>query len=87
MMHHYDTPMCICMLGGDPCCYCHVYHVPHAILLISCFYACAMSCDLLMPTICTHDMIAMIPSSMLHLRTTSMLDLIAMIGCHIPSFW
>ena len=38
-----------------------------------------------MPTICTHDMLAMIPSSMLHLRTTSMLDLIAMIACYVAS--
>ena len=107
MIHHYATPMCICMLGGDPCCYCHVYHVPHAIdaccvgrvmmfhcylhmasrqyiddiFLISCFHACDMSCALFMPTICTHDMLAMIPSSMLHLRTTSLLDLITMITC------
>ena len=43
--------------------------------LISCFHACAMTCELFMPTICTHDMLAMIPSSMLHLRTTSLLDL------------
>ena len=111
MIHHYDTPMCICMLGGDPCCFCHVYHVPHAIvdccvgrvmmphcyshmvsrqyiddiLLISCFHACAMTCELFMPTICTHDMLAMIPSSMLHLRTTSLLDLIAMIACLVAS--
>ena len=31
MIHHFTTRMCICMLGGDPCWYCHVYHVPHAI--------------------------------------------------------
>ena len=31
MIHQYATSMCICMLGGDPCCYYHVYHVPHAI--------------------------------------------------------
>ena len=88
MIHHYATLMCICMLGGDPCCYCHVYHVPHAIgaiLLISCLYACEMSCALYMPTICTHDMLAMIPSSTLHLRTTSLLDLIAMIACYVAS--
>ena len=54
-------------------------------LLISCFHACAMTCELFMPTICTHDMLAMIPSSMLHLRTTSLLDLIAMIACFIAS--
>ena len=88
MIHHYATPMCICMLGGDPCCYCHVYHVPRAIdaiLLISSFHACAMSCELFMHTICTHDMLAMIPSSMLHLRTTSLLDVIAMIACLVAS--
>ena len=105
MLHRYDTPMCICMLGGDPCCYCHVYHVPHTIVdscvgrvmmlhcylhrtscqhheptfLISCFHACAMTCELFMPTICTNHMFAMIPSSMLHLRTTSLLNLIAML--------
>lgn len=109
MIHHYATPMSICVLGGDPCCYCHIYHVPHAIdaccvgrvlmfhcylhmashqyihaiLLISCFHACDMSCPLFMPTICTHDMLAMIPSSLLHLRTTSLLDLIAMIACYV----
>ena len=84
MIHHFTTHMCICMLGGDPCCYCHVYHLPHAlaaILLISCLYDCEMSCALYMPTICTHDMLAMIPSSTLHLRTTSLLDLITMITC------
>ena len=32
MIYHYATPMCICMLGGDTCCYFHVYHVPHAIV-------------------------------------------------------
>ena len=111
MIHHYATPMCICMLGGDPCCFCHVYHVAHAIVdscvgrvmmfhcylhmashqyiddifLISCFHACDMSCALFMPTICTHDMLAMIPSSMLHLCTTSLLDLIAMIACYVAS--
>ena len=31
VIQHYTTSMCICMLGGDPCCYCHVYHVPDAI--------------------------------------------------------
>jgi len=44
-----------------------------------------MTCELFMPTICTHDMIAMIPSSTLHLRTTSLLDLIAMIACYVAS--
>ena len=56
-----------------------------AILLISSFHACAMSCELFMHTICTHDMFAMIPSSMLHLRTTSLLDLVTMIACFVAS--
>ena len=88
MIHHFSTHMCICMLGGDPCCYCHVYHVPHAIdaiLPISCFHACAMSCELFMHTICTHDMLDMISSSTLHLRTTSLLHLITMIACFVAS--
>ena len=55
------------------------------ILLISCFHACDMSCALFMTTICTHDMLAMIPSSTLHLRTTSLLDLITMITCLVAS--
>ena len=38
-----------------------------------------------MTTICTHDILNMIPSSMLHLRTTSMVDLIAMIACYVAS--
>ena len=38
-----------------------------------------------MPTICTNDMLAMIPPSMLHLRTTSLLDLIDMIACYVAS--
>ena len=93
MIHHYATSMCICLLGGDPCCYYHVFLVPHAIddccvgrvmmshcdlhmashqyiddiFLISCFHPCDMSCALFMHTICTHDMLAMIPPSMLHL--------------------
>ncbi len=48
-----------------------------------CFHACDMSCALFMPTICTHDMLAMIPSSTLHLCTTSLLDLITMIDCFV----
>ena len=83
MIHHYATPMCICMLGGDPCCYCHVYHEP--ILLIAFRHACDMSCALFMTTICTHDILHMIPSSTLHLRTTSLFALIHMIACFVPS--
>ena len=41
-----------------------------------------MSCALFMTTICTHDMI---PSSTLHLRTTSLLALIHMIACFVAS--
>ena len=88
MIHHVATHMCICIFGGDPCCYCHVYHVPHAIdaiLLISCLYACEMSCALFMTTICTHDMFDMIPPSTLHLRTTSLLDLTTMIAFFVAS--
>ena len=55
------------------------------ILLISCFHACDMSCALFMTTICTHDMLAMIPSSTLHLRTTSLFALIHMIACFVAS--
>ena len=68
-------------------CYLHMdsHQYIDDIFLISCFHACAMSCELFMPTICTHDMLAMIPSSMLYLRTTSLLDLIAMIACYVAS--
>ena len=68
-------------------CYLHMasHQYIHAIFLISCFHACAMTCELFMPTICTHDMLAMIPSSTLHLRTTSLLDLITMIACLVAS--
>ena len=70
-----------------PHCYSHMVSRQYIddIFLISCFHACDMSCPLFMPTICTHDMLAMIPSSMLHLRTTSLLDLIAMIACYVAS--
>ena len=51
--------------------------------IVSCFHACAMSCELFMHTICTHDMLAMIPSSTLHIRTTSLLALIHMIACFV----
>ena len=67
---------------------CHVYHVPHAIdaiLLISCLHACDVPCALFMTTICTHDILNMIPSSTLHLHTTSLLALIHMIACFVAS--
>ena len=44
-----------------------------------------MSCAVSMPIICSHDMISMISSSMLHLRTTSLHDLITMIACLVAS--
>ena len=70
-----------------PHCYLHMVSRQYIddILLISCFHACSMTCELFMPTICTHNMLAMIPSSMLHLRTTSLLDLITMIACYVAS--
>ena len=55
------------------------------IFVIFCFHACDMSFALFMPAICTHDILAMIPSSMLHLCTTSLLDLIAMVACYVAS--
>ena len=44
-----------------------------------------MSCALTMPIICSHDMIAIIYSSMLHLRTTSLHNLITMFACLVAS--
>ena len=83
-----STHMCICKLGGDIVCSCHVYFVPnaydHALNLI-CDRACDMSCALPMPFNCSHDMIAMISFSMLHLRTTSLHDLITMFPCLVAS--
>ena len=46
--------------------------------------SCDMSCGLPMPIICSHDMIAMISSNVLHLRSTSLHDLIAMLS-HVAS--
>ena len=68
-------------------CYFHMASHQHidAILLISCFHACAMPCASCILTICTHAMIAMITSSMLHLCTTSLLDLITMLVCYVAS--
>lgn len=40
-----------------------------------------MSSALSMPIIYSHDMVAMISSSMLHLRTTSLHNLIDMLAC------
>jgi hypothetical protein len=48
--------------------------------ILLCVRACDMSCALPMPTICSHDMIAMVSSSMLHLRTTSLHDMIDMLA-------
>ena len=74
--------MCICKLGGDIACYYHVCFVPHAYddtFILLCVRACDMSCALPMPIICSYDMIAIISSSMLHLCTTSLHDLITML--------
>ena len=82
MMIDSHICMCICKLGGDIVYYCHVCFVPHAYddtMILLCVCACDMSCALPMPIICSHDMIAMISSSMLHLRTTSLHDLITML--------
>ena len=68
---------------GDIACSFHVYFVPnaydHAMILLR-VRACDMSCGLPMPIICLHDMIAMISPSVLHLRSTSLHDLITMIA-------
>ena len=62
--------------------------MPHAYdytMILLCVRACDMSCALPMPIICSHDMISMISSSMLHLRTTSLHDLFPMISCLVAS--
>ena len=77
------TCMCICKLGGDIACYCHVCYVPHAYhdtFILLCARACDMPCALPMPTLCSHGMIAMISSSVLHLRSTSLHDLITILA-------
>ena len=53
-------------------------------MILLCVRACDMSCALSMPIICSHDMIAMISSSMLHLCTTSLHDLISILA-HVAS--
>ena len=83
MMIDSHTCMCICKLGGDITCYCHDAFVPHAYydaLILLCVRACDMSCVLHIPTICSHDMIAMPSPSVLHLRSTSLHDLITMLA-------
>ena len=83
-----NTCMCICKLDGDITCYCHVPFMTHSYdytMILLCVRACDMSCALPMPIICSHDMIAMISSSMLHLRTTSLHDIITMIACLVAS--
>ena len=82
------TFMCICKLGGHIACYCHVCFVPHAYddtMILLYVRACDMSCALPTPIICSHDMIAMISSSVLHLCSTSLHDLITMIACLVAS--
>ena len=88
MMIDSSTCMCICKLGGDIACCCHVPFVTHPYddtMILVCVRACDMSCALPMSIIYSHDMIAMISSSMLHLRTTSLHDLITMIACLVAS--
>ena len=78
MMIDSSTSMCIRKLGGDITYYCYACLVPHAYddtMILLCVRACDMSCALPIPIICSHDMIAMISSSMLHLCTTSLHDL------------
>ena len=82
MMIDSHTCMCICKLDGDIACYCHVCFVPHAYddtFILLCVPARDISCALPMPIICSHEMIAMIYSSMLHHRTTSLHDFITML--------
>ena len=79
MMINSTTCMCICKLGGDIACYCYVCFVPHAYddtFILLCVHACGMSYALSVPLICSNDMIAMIYSSVLHLHSTSLHDLI-----------
>ena len=87
MMIDSHTFRCICKLGGDiPCC-CPVPFVTHPYddtMILLCVRACDMSCALSMPIICSRDMIAMISSSVLHLRSTSLHDLISMLS-HVAS--
>lgn len=89
--HDFFVPHAIdaCCVGRVMMSHCYLHMASRQyiddIFLISCFHACAMSCELFMPTICVHDMISMIPSSTLHLRTTSLFDLIAMIACYVAS--
>jgi hypothetical protein len=76
------------MLGGVINCNCHACYVSHAYddtLILLCVRAYDMSCALPIPTICSHDMIAMISSSALHLHSTSLHDMITMIACLVAS--
>ena len=88
MMIASSTCMCICKLGGDIACYCHVPLTTHSYddtMILLCVRACDMSCVLSMPIISSHDMIAMIYSSVLHLCSTGLHDLITMIACLVAS--
>ncbi len=83
MMIDSSTCMYICKRGGDIVCYCHDCFVPHAYddtMILICVRACDMSCTLPMPILCSHDMIAMISSSVLHLRSTSLHEMIYMLA-------
>ena len=90
MLHHSTTTMCICMLGGDTSCYCHVLCVPHDIantLLMLCVRAYHLSCAIRMPTIHCHDMITMITcfvaSPMIHSCSFHWVDSIYVHASHM----
>ena len=57
-----------------------MHHSYDDTFILLCVRACDMSCAFPMPIICSHYMIAMMSSSVLHLRTTSMHDLISMLA-------
>src|SRR4051812_40621752 len=54
-------------------------------MILICVRACDMSCTLPMSIIRSHDMFAMIYSSVLHLRSTILHDLITMLACLVAS--
>lgn len=78
MMIDPSTCMCICKLGGDIACSCYVSY--DDTMILHCARARDMSCAFLISIICSHDMIAMISSSVLHLRSTSLHDMIDMLA-------
>ena len=82
MMIDSHTFMRICKLGGDIACYCHVCFVQYSYddtFILLCVRARDMSSALSMPSIYSHAMIAMMYSSVLHLCSTSLHDMIDML--------